>query len=91
MHIRQLDISGLKLAPDLSHAAIRSIVEFANSLGVETIAGGVDVPGAVGEMRRLGIGHLLGDAIGVPEPLEATLGGLGEDESRRLNRLHLEM
>jgi EAL domain-containing protein (putative c-di-GMP-specific phosphodiesterase class I) len=91
MHIRQLEISGLKLAPGLAPAAIRSIVEFANSLPVETIAGSLDVPDAVGGMRRLGIGHLAGDAIGLPEPLEATLGGLGEDESRRLNRLHLEM
>ncbi len=91
LHIRQLEISALLLAPGLVPATIRSIVDFANSLSVETIAGSVDAPGAAADMRRLGIGHLLGEATGRPEPLEATLGGLREDESRRLRRLHLEI
>ena len=42
-------------------------------------------------MQRLGIDYVQGDAIGPPEPLEQLLDGLGEDESRRLGRLYLEM
>jgi diguanylate cyclase (GGDEF)-like protein len=91
MHIRNLDITRVKIHSSVTLAAVRSIVEFARVLSIETIVDSVDSDELVKALRGLGVGYMQGAAIGKPEPFEELLRGLGADESRRQERLRLEL
>jgi EAL domain-containing protein (putative c-di-GMP-specific phosphodiesterase class I) len=58
---------------------------------VETIVESVESDEMVKALRGCGADYMQGHAIGAPEPLEDLLRGLGADESRRQERLRLEM
>jgi EAL domain-containing protein (putative c-di-GMP-specific phosphodiesterase class I) len=42
-------------------------------------------------LRRLGVDYAQGYAIGKPEPLDALLKELDQEESRRMQRVYLEL
>jgi EAL domain-containing protein (putative c-di-GMP-specific phosphodiesterase class I) len=73
-----------------SQATVRAIVELARGLGIETVAEYVESDEIAGELRRLGVDYAQGYAFGKPEPFDALLESLAEDESKRLHKLFLE-
>lgn len=74
-----------------SLATVRSVVELAKGLSLETVAEFVETEAIAQEVRRLGVDYAQGYAFGRPEPLDDLLKSLGQDESRRLRRVFLEM
>jgi EAL domain-containing protein (putative c-di-GMP-specific phosphodiesterase class I) len=70
---------------------VRAIVELAGSVAIETVAEGVDQERGLLLLRELGVDFARGAACGAPAPLEEMLPTLGADESRRLQRLFLEL
>jgi len=74
-----------------SQATVRAIVELANGLSMDTVAEYVETEAISHEVRRLGVDYAQGYAFGKPEPLDGVLESLGQDESRRLHKLYLEM
>jgi diguanylate cyclase (GGDEF)-like protein len=74
-----------------SQATVRAIVELANGLSLDTVAEYVETEAIAREVRRLGVNYAQGYALGRPEPLDDVLESLGQDESRRLHRLFLEL
>jgi diguanylate cyclase (GGDEF)-like protein len=91
LHIRNLDVARVRIAAGAGSATVRSIVEFARVVSVETIVDGVDAEEMCKALQGLGVDYLQGDAIGKPELLEELLRDLGADESRRQERLLLEL
>jgi c-di-GMP phosphodiesterase len=73
-----------------SLATVKSIVELAKGLGIETVAEYVENLEIAQEVRRLGVDYAQGYAFGKPEPLTDILERLAHDESKRLHRLFLE-
>jgi diguanylate cyclase (GGDEF)-like protein len=73
-----------------SLATVKSIVELAKGLGIETVAEYVENHEIAQEVRRLGVDYAQGYVFGKPEPLTDILEGLAHDESKRLHRLFLE-
>jgi EAL domain-containing protein (putative c-di-GMP-specific phosphodiesterase class I) len=73
-----------------SQATVRAIVELARGLGIETVAEYVESDEIAAELRRLGVDYAQGYAFGKPEPFDALLESLAEDESKRLHKLFLE-
>jgi diguanylate cyclase (GGDEF)-like protein len=74
----------------VTRAALRAVIEFAQGLGLETVAASVDDARTLALVRSLGADYAQGDAVGAPEPLDGLLKGLGADESRRMRRLSLD-
>jgi EAL domain-containing protein (putative c-di-GMP-specific phosphodiesterase class I) len=74
-----------------SHATVRGIVELAKGFSIDTVAEYVETRGIADKVRELGVDYAQGYAFGRPEPLERILEDLGQDESRRLHKLFLEM
>lgn len=91
LHIRNLDITRAKIHSSAALAAVRSIVEFARVTSMETIVEAVDDDEMIKALRGLGVDHMQGLAIGKPEPLDELLRAVGADESRRQERLGLEL
>ncbi len=91
LHIRNLDITRIKFHSSIPLATLRSIVDFARVVSVETIVESVESDETVKALRGCGADYMQGAAIGAPEPLEELLSGLGADESRRQERLRLEL
>ncbi len=91
LQIRNLEITRLRASVTAGAAAIRSIVEFGRLVAVETIVTGVDTESLATSLHRLGVDYLQGTAIGDVEPLEELLQDLTSDESRRQERLRLEL
>jgi len=99
-YIRQLRIGRVAIGGEFvretardggSQAAVRAIVELAGSVAIETVAEGVDQERGLLLLRELGVDFARGAACGAPAPLEEMLPTLGADESRRLQRLFLEL
>jgi diguanylate cyclase (GGDEF)-like protein len=74
-----------------SQATVRGIVELAKGFSIDTVAEYVETRGIADKVRELGVDYAQGYAFGRPEPLERILEDLGQDESRRLHKLFLEM
>jgi diguanylate cyclase (GGDEF)-like protein len=74
-----------------SQATVRGIVELARGFSVDTVAEYVEDQAIADKVRELGVDYAQGYAFGKPEPLEQVLARLGQDESRRLHRLFLEI
>jgi len=74
-----------------SLATVKAVVELANGLSMDTVAEYVENDAIANEIRRLGVDYAQGYAFGRPEPLDALLEGLSEDESRRMHRMWLEI
>jgi diguanylate cyclase (GGDEF)-like protein len=91
LQIRNLDIARVRIAAGAGCATVRSMVEFARVVSVETIVDGVDAEEMRKALQGLGVDYLQGDAISKPELLEELLRDLGADESRRQGRLRLEL
>ena len=72
-------------------STIERIVDFARVVSIETIVEAVDGDDMVKSLRTLGVDYMQGLAIGKAEPLDELLKGLGADESRRQERLRLEL
>ncbi len=90
LHLQTLNIAAVRIAPGVSPAGVRSIVELAASLCIETVA---DCPTADGlqAAQSLGVGYAEGEGVEPAAALEEVLTHLEADESRRLGRLYLEM
>jgi EAL domain-containing protein (putative c-di-GMP-specific phosphodiesterase class I) len=73
-----------------SLATVKSIVELAKGLGIETVAEYVETADIAKQMRLLGVDYAQGYAYGRPEPLSEVLASLSHDESQRLHKLFLE-
>lgn len=73
-----------------SQATVKSIVELAKGLGIETVAEYVENDEIATEIRRLGVDYAQGYAYGKPEPVAELLPSLAHDESRRVHKLFLE-
>ncbi len=73
-----------------SQATVRAIVELAKGLSMDTVAEYVETEAIADAVRRLGVDYAQGYAFGRPEPLDAVLKILSQDESLRLRRLFLE-
>ncbi len=74
-----------------SVATVKAIVELARGLSMDTVAEYVENDQIADAVRRLGVDYAQGYAFGRPEPLERVLEDLSRDESRRLQRMFLEM
>lgn len=74
-----------------SVATVKAIVELARGLSMDTVAEYVETPEIADAVRRLGVDYAQGYAFGRPEPLDGVLQELSVDESRRLQRMFLEM
>jgi diguanylate cyclase (GGDEF)-like protein len=74
-----------------SVATVKAIVELARGLSMDTVAEYVENEQIANAVRRLGVDYAQGYAFGKPEPLERVLEELSRDESRRLQRMFLEM
>ena len=74
-----------------SQATVRGIVELAKGFSVDTVAEYVENQAIADKVRELGVDYAQGYAFGTPEPLDKILAALGQDESRRLHKLFLEM
>ena len=61
----------------LDDAAVRSFVEVARVLGVQTVAEFVEQPAVLERLRAIGIDHAQGYLLHRPEPLAAVLAGAG--------------
>lgn len=74
-----------------SQATVRAIVDLAKGMKMDTVAEYVETEAIAVAMRKFGVDFAQGYAYGRPEPLDALLESLGQDESRRLHKLFLEM
>ena len=74
-----------------SQATVRAIVELAKGYAIDTVAEFVENQAIADAVRKLGVDYAQGYAFGKPEPLDEVLTHLGQDESRRLQRLFLEL
>ena len=74
-----------------SQATVRGIVELARAFSIDTVAEFVENEAIAEKVRSLGVDYAQGYAFGRPEPLEGILESLARDESRRLQRLYLEL
>ena len=74
-----------------SEATVRGIIELARGHRLETVAEYVETEAVAAVLRKLGVDYAQGYAFGKPEPLDAVLKSLAQDESQRLRRLYLEM
>jgi diguanylate cyclase (GGDEF)-like protein len=74
-----------------SQATVHAIVQLAKSLSMDTVAEYVETEEIAQAVRKLGVDYAQGYAYGKPEPLDGLLESLGQDESRRLHKLFLEM
>ncbi|MBB4196842.1 hypothetical protein CCR94_06445 [Rhodoblastus sphagnicola] len=83
LKIDQRFVSGM---PDngKDRAVVRAVVELAHSLGMRTVAEGVETPEQLALLREVGVDLVQGYLLGRPQPAEAlmNLGPLGEDERR---------
>jgi diguanylate cyclase (GGDEF)-like protein len=91
LQIGNLEVTRLRVPVKAGVAAIRSMVEFSRIVAAEIIVTGVDTEALSAPLHRSGVDYLQGAAIGEPEPLEDLLRDLGCDESRRQERLRLEL
>ena len=95
LHISRVKIDGSFIRDILtdknSQATVRAIVELARALSIDTVAEYVETPAIAAAVRRMGVDYAQGYAYGKPQPLDALLETLGQDESRRLRRLFLEL
>jgi EAL domain-containing protein (putative c-di-GMP-specific phosphodiesterase class I) len=91
LQIQNLEITRLRASVTAGAAAIRSIVEFGRMVSAETLVTGVDSESLSVSLQRSGIDYLQGTAIGGCELLEDLLHDLTSDESRRQERLRLEL
>lgn len=73
-----------------SRATVRSLVELASGLSIDTVAEYVESAAIAKEVRELGVDYAQGYAFGKPEPLDRLLEQLTNEESQRLHRLFLE-
>ena len=66
-------------------AVVRAVVELAHSLGMRTVAEGVETPEQLAMLRELGADLVQGFLLGRPQPPETLmhLNSLGADERRR--------
>lgn len=74
-----------------SQATVRGIVELAKGLSMDTVAEYVETDTIADAVRRMGVDYAQGYAFGKPEPLDALLADLAHDESRRMQKLMLEL
>lgn len=74
-----------------SEATVRGIVELARGLKLETVAEYVETEAIAAVLRRLGVDYAQGYAFSKPEPLEAILKSLAQEQSQRLHQMYLEM
>jgi diguanylate cyclase (GGDEF)-like protein len=74
-----------------SQATVRSIVELAKGLSLDTVAEYVENEAIADVVRRMGVDFAQGYAFAKPEPLETVLSDLAHDESRRMQKLMLEL
>jgi diguanylate cyclase (GGDEF)-like protein len=74
-----------------SQATVRAIVELAKGYAIDTVAEFVENQAIADAVRKLGVDYAQGYAFGKPEPLDEVLTHLSQDESRRLQRLFLEL
>jgi len=74
-----------------SLATVKAIVELARGLRMDTVAEYVENEDIANAVRRLGVDYAQGYAFGMPEPLDGVLESLSRDESRRLQRMFLEL
>jgi EAL domain-containing protein (putative c-di-GMP-specific phosphodiesterase class I) len=70
---------------------LRAIVELAKGYAIDTVAEFVEKQAIADAVRKLGVDYAQGYAFGKPEPLDEVLTHLSHDESRRLQRLFLEL
>jgi EAL domain-containing protein (putative c-di-GMP-specific phosphodiesterase class I) len=74
-----------------SQATVRGIVELAKGLSMDTVAEYVENDTIADVVRRMGVDYAQGYAFSKPEPLDALLADLAHDESRRMQKLMLEL
>jgi EAL domain-containing protein (putative c-di-GMP-specific phosphodiesterase class I) len=74
-----------------SLATVKAILELTRAMSVETVAEYAESEEILAVLRRLGVDYAQGYAIGRPEPLENLLKTLDQDESRRMQRVYLEL
>jgi EAL domain-containing protein (putative c-di-GMP-specific phosphodiesterase class I) len=63
----------------LDQVAVRSFVDVANTLGLETVAECVETPDVLLELVRLGVGEVQGFLLHRPEPLDQLLATAREE------------
>ena len=91
LQIQTLQVTRVRVPVKAGAAAIRAIVEFGRIVSAQIIVTGVDTEGLLAALQRSGVDYLQGSAIGAPELLEDLLRDLSSDESRRQERLRLEL
>jgi len=74
-----------------SQATVRSIIELAKGLSLETVAEYVETEEIANAVRKLGVDYAQGYFYSMPEPLEKVLTELAQDESRRMRRMYMEI
>jgi diguanylate cyclase (GGDEF)-like protein len=74
-----------------SLATVKAILELTRTMSIETVAEYAESEEILAVLRRLGVDYAQGYAIGKPEPLDALLKELDQEESRRMQRVYLEL
>jgi len=74
-----------------SLATVKAILELTKAMSIETVAEYAESDEILAVLRRLGVDYAQGYAIAKPEPLEDLLKELDSDESRRMQRVYLEL
>ncbi len=74
-----------------SLATVKAILELTKAMSIETVAEYAESDEILAVLRRLGVDYAQGYAIGRPEPLDELLKELDSDESRRMQRVYLEL
>lgn len=99
-YLKSLQLSHIKidgsfvrdiLTNSRSQSTVRGMVELAREFRIGTVAEYVENAGIAEYLRRLGVEYAQGYAFGKPEPLDALLRKLSNDESQRLHKLFLEL
>jgi EAL domain-containing protein (putative c-di-GMP-specific phosphodiesterase class I) len=73
-----------------SEVVVQTMVQMANSLGIECVAACVESAPVVERVRALGVDYVQGSLVHRPEPLDELLESLRTDESKRLHQFSNE-
>jgi diguanylate cyclase (GGDEF)-like protein len=77
------------LSNERSAIMVKTIVQMAKSLGIDSVAECVETVPVAQRVRELGVDYLQGFAVHKPEPLVDLLKAIKLAESQRLHQLHL--
>ncbi len=95
LHVDRVKIDG-SFVRDLltnprSEAMVRAVVQLARNLQIDCVGEYVENEHLFRKLRELGVNYAQGYFVHKPEPLEAIIRSIANDESRRMERLRLEM